>query len=601
MMKKMNKLLCLSLLFGLGTNTCYAANANFIGQLVDSGGTSSEETEVPYSDWADYPSDNHIYQYRYRSEINSATTISMNAYDLEGESIIPHSVTIDPDKYKFKAGTWIGINVTETHGANWKVYDFDYQEKLKKYTCNYTVPSTAYTCYEPTTVTNVNKEYCDGESGVFSLYPDTVGGSSGRGSCKYNKAKTCYTDSRTEELTYEKPYNESFSCPQTYPNTNYSLSSQEVETISADFSDAEIENIMKEKATDEVHKKALDSVKWSAGTVKYITNNSYPKDIKDLEYKTINDGQSVKAPIDKVNSDGVSGYVEQAYEILERKVCMNLKTSQVSYGRDCKTSEGEIQIETGTVTDTYLNNKVNYWHYFIPLNTTSDSVFTLDIVKNENRKFSISECKQFMSTNNEYINYIVPIDLNNNNGTFVGDYNRYTDKNLSLDNKKLQTGGGCYISTKITFPIVQEFYNEKTTTKNGETTKQIKGFNFYYKPIDIENPFPNGILSTSIWHGWDKLKNKTPDVAKSFEQVTYIASEIDSNAVRSYTKNNPYTSWKNMKLDGTSKYIDNAGIIKRNTKNNIYALGCGPANENEYLDNAKKVKNQRYIKGCDKQ
>ena len=56
-----------------------------------------------------------------------------------------------------------------------------------------------------------------------------------------------------------------------------------------------------------------------------------------------------------------------------------------------------------------------------------------------------------------------------------------------------------------------------------------------------------------------------------------------------------------MNIDGTSKFIDSQGIITRNGKNstNIYKLGCGPANINEYLDAAKTKKNNLYIKGCE--
>ena len=33
-----------------------------------------------------------------------------------------------------------------------------------------------------------------------------------------------------------------------------------------------------------------------------------------------------------------------------------------------------------------------------------------------------------------------------------------------------------------------------------------------------------------------------------------------------------------MNLDGTSKFIDDYGVISRNTKSDVYKLGCGPSN-----------------------
>ena len=69
--------------------------------------------------------------------------------------------------------------------------------------------------------------------------------------------------------------------------------------------------------------------------------------------------------------------------------------------------------------------------------------------------------------------------------------------------------------------------------------------------------------------------------------------------MRKYNKDNPYTSWSNMNLDGTSKYIDNEEIIKRGNDISVYKLGCGPANSKEYLDEAKKIKNPLFIKGCE--
>jgi hypothetical protein len=191
----------------------------------------------------------------------------------------------------------------------------------------------------------------------------------------------------------------------------------------------------------------------------------------------------------------------------------------------------------------------------------------------------------------EYPNYIVPIDSSGTASAFVGDYNRYGDKDLSIDYNKLTSGNGCNISTKIYFPIEQKFYNE--IIEAGKT--KLKGFNFYYRPIDIDNPFPNGIGTNSLWAEWER--NNQPDLSKSYEEVTYIAANIDADEIRRYTKNHPYTSWLSMDINGKSNFIETRSIVTRKTTYNGYGLGCGPANEDEYLDGGNK--NPLYIEGCD--
>lgn len=419
-MKKINRIICLFLTIIINIENCYAANATFIGQLSDQV-TPSGGSGEPTVYWTNYPSNNKMYRYGYKRELNTATTISMNAYNLEGESIIPYDVVIDPTKNTIKAGTWLGINVTETHHASWRVYDFEYKEVRKKYTCKYKKDGYSYVDYETTTVTMVLESYCVSKNGSFTRKLGVFG------VCKYEKPTTYYVNSETKEKIYIKDFKESFTCPASLSNNYYLISSanpQPEEDI-IDVSTPNLIATMKKEATERVHQLALDSVKWSAGLVKYITNNSYPNDPEDLTYNTINQGTENNYSVDEITlntATQVKGIVEEEYELLEKKVCINLKTSEVSYGRNCDTSKGEIQLENGTVRDTHWLDKngapreVNYWHYFVPLNAKSNSEFTLDIVKNENRVFSINECKQFMETNNEYINYIVPISGENENG-----------------------------------------------------------------------------------------------------------------------------------------------------------------------------------------
>ena len=65
-----------------------------------------------------------------------------------------------------------------------------------------------------------------------------------------------------------------------------------------------------------------------------------------------------------------------------------------------------------------------------------------------------------------------------------------------------------------------------------------------------------------------------------------------------------------MNLDGTSQFITTEGIVERKTNStNIYKLGCGPANKDQYMRDengndlvdasGEKIKNPLYIKGCE--
>ena len=129
--------------------------------------------------------------------------------------------------------------------------------------------------------------------------------------------------------------------------------------------------------------------------------------------------------------------------------------------------------------------------------------------------------------NAEYKKYIKPL-----NGEYAG---------TSIDKKTIEKEGGCYFSSTFNIPISQKFYNEEN---NGTT---IKGFNFYYKPIDINNPFPNGVASDSYWYNsYDASTNKITldnpqkgttiniNLDDSFKQITYAATNIKLNEIREY-------------------------------------------------------------------
>ena len=111
------------------------------------------------------------------------------------------------------------------------------------------------------------------------------------------------------------------------------------------------------------------------------------------------------------------------------------------------------------------------------------------------------------------------------------------------------------------------------------------------KPIDINEPFPNGLNNISLWYDWDKSKKKEPDISKSYNEITYYANTSgNEEKIRKYNnqndkdsrkKDHPYASWEEMNINGTSQFIKNQGIVASNAKpNSFYNLGCGPKNTN---------------------
>lgn len=348
--------------------------------------------------------------------------------------------------------------------------------------------------------------------------------------------------------------------------------------------------VLKQKEVDRIKTLAREKLGNSTAKIRYIKVNDY--DIYENECKdNRTDSDLCYGIIEGISKEGIketqtvtteneiygSYYID--YDFMEEKVCINAKTSEVTYGREC--NENEIKVANGKVYDEDLDREVAYWHYFIPLNTKSDDDFWLEVIKNEQNTFDKEECISVIKDKpDSYEYYITPLGENQ---TFKGDYDEVVEKSKSHDikllNKTKDGEAACSLSMRVNFPISQEFYNETT---NKEGIKKFKGFNFYYKPININNPFPNGLTNTSIWKEWyDTVKSgqiATPNISKSFNEVTYMATNINTAKVRNYTKNNPYTSWKNISLGGRSSFIENENIVIRNEGVTFYKLGCGPNN-----------------------
>ena len=128
---------------------------------------------------------------------------------------------------------------------------------------------------------------------------------------------------------------------------------------------------------------------------------------------------------------------------------------------------------------------------------------------------------------------------------------------------------------------IQKFFAESSS---GGSTK-FSGFAFFSRQID---PYNFSLKNTSSCNMW---RNKTDDdyiaqakdkLSESFDKVTYSTVVLNNDIIsdiRSYNKEKPYTSWDNIRLDGSSQYIDNNDIIIRQSGTSYYKLGCGPLNK----------------------
>ena len=567
-MKKRNTIskgIILSLLsFSLINSHVYAAHADIGRDLGESGGGSGNQ-EIKPSSWVGYDDGNKKYQYRYKKLIATNNNISMNAYNLSGESLIPYS--INDFLGEIKAGTWIGINVTETQSASWKIWDFEFQKIKKKYICKYGGKSS--TKYKTiTTKYGVISSSCE-KGETFEPFS----GSSMMGNCK--KTITISVNDGTTEQTdfngmYFDYYEPSPKCPSVYDRREL-LSQTVEEKIIEKSSGGTLAETKEQEAINAVHNAARELVGKSLTSVEFITNNKYPEDIKKIIYakataNVISQGD--------VYTSNTSGNVWTDYLHSPSKVCINMKTAEVTYNDECvpNSDKGVVLVKNGTVYDKYLKTNMTYWHYFVPLNIKSSTKFPLRLEKNNDRALSAEECRYVMKNNTDYTSFIVP-NTSSGLSVYKGDYAKSGTKSVDWNKAKF----GCYFKTTINFPITQKFYNEEQS----DDKTIFKGFAFYYRPININNPFPNGIASDSLWKEWESNNKKDPDLTKSFSSITYFATNINANSVRAYNKEHPYTSWSEMNLNGTSSYINGSSIIKRNdiSTKSFYNLGCGPSNK----------------------
>ena len=88
--------------------------------------------------------------------------------------------------------------------------------------------------------------------------------------------------------------------------------------------------------------------------------------------------------------------------------------------------------------------------------------------------------------------------------------------------------------------------------------------NFIYRPIDINNPFPNRNAGIN-WYDWIAVKKNRDRLENTYNNLEYTAT-INNNSIskiKDYNKNNNYLDWSSISSSGKSNFIDDYDFIKR--------------------------------------
>lgn len=523
--KKILLFLCLAISI-LKISKVYAdplggGNISIIGGNENSDEDGGTGGNGQYSSWTYFQEGNKRIKYRYSIQTNSDSN-----YDWKFDNA-NHDINI-------KAGTWMGISIYEIQTASWNVSDIEYKEIKKVYTCTEQITKENCGCY-----------YAWDSRAMRSIKmcPGDVG---------YNKTGHCSSTTSTvdaiEDKDKEHDYYESFSCP---AGT----------TMKVEEKEDDIDNIASK--TQEIYNLARNSAASMIGApfskLQIITDELNEKN----EHKTETILGNLVSSSD--TGAGRSGTVTKTYSYKPSSICINLKTGKVRYNKECKQDE-EVKINP------YVSEGIEYWQYFSPLDTKTGTSFNLAIKKNDARVLSNTECHSLMNNyKNQYQNYIVSI----NNKALNGDYcknGNCNNLNKGSSSDWQEVSKGCYFSTVINFDVVQKYYFEEM--KNNEL--KFNGYNLYYRPININNPFPTTPTKNSIWYEWFNSTNKTPNLKDSFNEITYsvaVSNQL-ADTIRAYNVNNPYPSFDKLSLTGKSSFLQSIGVVSL-VEDNANKLGEG--------------------------
>ena len=271
-------------------------------------------------------------------------------------------------------------------------------------------------------------------------------------------------------------------------------------------------------------------------------------------------------------------YLEDKNYIDSGYACIDISDSKKLSNEDCENImqqygnyKQKITKKDGT---TFSGNKRQDLRYIGNIYACKNSSGT---------ELTLKQCTNEMNShplNNDYTYYI----RRTNGDSFVGDYDIVNNPDASSSDKTdIASDNGCILSTKISFDVEQKFYRETTSEY-----RTLKGYGMYFRQIDINNPFPNGLTNSVYWgdiyntrRNAVVVNNQTTTLSASYssDNITYVAENISRSDIEEYNSDEPYTSWQGMKVEGISTFITDASFITRKHTGSYYKLGCGPSNQ----------------------
>ena len=203
--------------------------------------------------------------------------------------------------------------------------------------------------------------------------------------------------------------------------------------------------------------------------------------------------------------------------------------------------------------------KVRIGWYFVPLNAKSTDLLRYNLVP----RLSTAAISESMC-----LTLIEKYKTKNDNGEYWANFIAFKGSGEPMYPtasaiNQVKSDHGCRMGLYTAFKIQQEFYHEK----NGV----INGYNFYYRPIDYTEPFPNGIISNDYWYKVYNHVNNTTKVENSDGKIDKNNSkDLDESFAKiTYATTDDYST-------GTISY----GVSRQLLCKSYYKLGCGPSNSN---------------------
>lgn len=495
-----------------GENTGGSTGGNNGG---NSGGNQGGGNNNNSGKWAEYPDPPNKKKilYQYSVSIGGGLSYSVIGANLDGN--VGSNTAI-------KSGTWVGLNVHEVQRATWSVSNIQAKEVKKYFTCKKEVRNCRYR--------NEYGPLPNGEWGTHRVY-------------------RCTTTQETKVNNEPHDYYDGYTCPPDAPITHIEEKELPIGTP----------GYVKAKAYSEARNAALGLVGAALSKIQITTDDLNERN----EYKTLTISAKLAQFI--IPPPGSYGTIIKKYIYKPDNICMNLRTGKVSYNKEC-TKEEEVQLNP------YIYDSVSYWQYFSPLDAKSGTSFGLIIKNNSQRRLSNSECHSMMDTyKDKYQNYITSLS----GKTLSGDYCRNgncNNLNKGSGSDWQEVSKGCYFSVVVNFNMVQKYYYEEM--KNNQL--MFNGYNIYYRPINIDNPFPNTPTKNSLWYDWYNSTNKNPNLKDSFKEMTYSVAVSNklADTIRAYNVNNPYPSFDKLSLAGESEFLRSIGVNSL-TNDKYYKLGGG--------------------------